>query len=110
MRGHHNYLDVMLCAQKPPATQSGPSKRVACPFLVRYAQIIDQPRCLPSMGSLLPERRAATTVAGLDLYARSSQLMIELMMAIHEERSLPCGSLDLCSGATEFGGRTGSIA
>lgn len=29
-------------------------------------------------------------------------------MAIPEERSLPCGSLE--NGATEFGGRTGSIA
>lgn len=62
------------------------------------------------MESFLPEMCPVATVASLGLYTRSFRLMIELMMAIPEERSLPCGSLDLCSGATEFGGRTGSLA
>ena len=62
------------------------------------------------MESLLPEMCPGATVASLSLYARSFRSMIELLMAIPEERSLPCGSFDLCSGSTDFGGRTGSLA
>lgn len=44
----------MPCAQKPTSTQSGPSKQVSCPSLARRGQIVDQPRYLLRMKSLLP--------------------------------------------------------